>query len=110
MRNQRTHADEAAQPRQRQSSLTPEQRSQIARMGAHALHAKRDPRETTRKARQAFLDRFERQVDPDGLLEPAERARRADQARSAYFAHLSYRGVRARQRRRAERTERGDAQ
>ncbi len=58
------------------------------RIGAHRLHATHDPRETTRAARLAFWSSFEREVDPDGLLEPDERARRAAHARAAHFARL----------------------
>jgi hypothetical protein len=36
-------------------------------------------------ARRAFLDRFEREIDPDGVLKPEERARRAEHARKVYF-------------------------
>jgi hypothetical protein len=42
----------------------------------------------TRPARQAFLKRFEQQVDPDGKLSPDERARRAEHARRAYMLQL----------------------
>jgi hypothetical protein len=42
----------------------------------------------TRPARQAFLHRFERQVDPDGKLSPDERARRAEHALRAYMLQL----------------------
>jgi len=45
--------------------MTPAERSLRGRIGAHALHAKYDSRELTASARGAFLDRFERQVDPD---------------------------------------------
>jgi hypothetical protein len=51
------------------------------------------------RARQAFLDRFEREVDPDGTLPPAERARRAEHARKAYFAKLALKSAQARRRR-----------
>jgi hypothetical protein len=67
-----------------------------ARLAAHTLHAKRDPRETSAKGRAAFLARFEAQVDPDGTLPPVERARRAAAARSAYFTRLSYKSSRRR--------------
>jgi hypothetical protein len=90
-------------PRRRRSSqpgeLTPEQRVLRARMAAYRLHATHDPRETTRKAREAFAERFEREVDPDGVLPPAERARRAEAARRAYFTGLALRSSRARRRR-----------
>src|SRR4051794_39206663 len=69
--------------------LSPSQRSLRARIAAYSLHASRDPRETTAKARAAFLATFEAQVDPDGVLPKAERLRRAESARKAYFARLA---------------------
>ena len=60
------------------------------RIGAHRLHATHDPRETTKAARQAFWSSFERDVDPEGVLDPDERARRAGHARAAHFARLAY--------------------
>jgi hypothetical protein len=59
------------------------------RIGAYRLHATHDPRETTQKARETFLARFEREVDPDGTLPEDERRRRAEYARRAYFAQLA---------------------
>lgn len=59
-------------------------------IGAHVLHSRYDSKEITTAARKAFLDRFERDVDPDGILDPAERSRRADHARKAYFSRLAY--------------------
>ena len=73
------------------SSLTPEQRSQRARMGAYAQHAQHDVRETTRPGLEAFLARFEREVDPDGVLPEAERGRRVAAARKAYMLKLAWR-------------------
>jgi hypothetical protein len=35
------------------------------------------------------------QVDPDGVLSPAERARRAGHARKAYFTRLALRSAQA---------------
>ena len=62
-------------------------RSLIGRLAAHESWAKTaDPSARTAPARHALLDHFERHVDPDGLLPPAERARRAGHARKAYFA------------------------
>jgi hypothetical protein len=72
-----------------------------ARLGAHALHALYDSREITAPARAAFLDRFEREVDPDGLLPAAERARRAEHARKAYFTRLALKSAKARAARKA---------
>jgi len=84
-------------PRSRtQPPLTPEQRSLRARIAAHSKWAKTpDPAAATAAARQAALDRFERQVDPDGTMPPAERARRAEHARKAYFAGLALKSARA---------------
>jgi hypothetical protein len=47
----------------------------------------------TRPARQAFLKRFEREVDPDGKLPPDERARRANHALRAYMLQLRKRAT-----------------
>lgn len=76
------------------NELTPAQRVLRARMGAHAQHAKHDPHETTAAARSAFLARFEREVDPDGILPPDERARRAEHALKAHMAGLALRSSR----------------
>jgi hypothetical protein len=61
------------------------------RIGAFRLHATHDPRETTRKARAAFDERFLHEVDPEGVLPEEERRRRAHYARKAYFAQLARR-------------------
>jgi hypothetical protein len=72
-------------------------RSLIARLAAHESWANTaDPSARTAPARRAMLDRFERQVDPDGVLSPAERARRAGHARKAYFVRLALRSAQAR--------------
>ncbi len=47
------------------------------------------------------MERFEREVDPDGTLEPAERARRASHARSAYYSGLALKSAKARRLRKA---------
>lgn len=59
-----------------------------------------DSRATTANGRAAFLDRFEREVDPDGVLDPKERARRAHHAKRAYFLTLALASVKARRRNR----------
>lgn len=68
---------------------TPAERSLQARMAAHVLHSKVDSREHTKPAREAFLARFERQVDPDGVLPEDERRRRAESAKKAYMGSLT---------------------
>jgi hypothetical protein len=81
--------------------LTPEQRALHARVAAHSRWAKEDPVQGTEAARKAALDRFEKQVDPDGSLPPAERARRAEHARKAYFTRLALASAKARSKRAA---------
>jgi hypothetical protein len=46
-----------------------------------------------------MLDKFERQVDPEGILPPAERAMRAEHARKAHFKRLALKSAQARRRR-----------
>lgn len=83
------------------SELTPEQRSMRARLAAHSLWAKvEDPRAHTAPARKAAMDRFEREVDPEGTLSPEERARRAEHAKKAYFLKLAMKSSAARKKRR----------
>jgi hypothetical protein len=74
------------------------------RLGAYTLHSRYDSSELVRPAREAFWSKFEREVDPEGLLEPAERARRADMARKAYFTRLALKSAQAR----AKRSQRPD--
>jgi hypothetical protein len=79
------------------STLTPEQRTLRARLAAHeSWAATEDPTARTAPAREAFLDRFERQVDPDAVLDPVERARRAEHAKKAYFVRLALSSSQAR--------------
>lgn len=75
-------------------------RSIRGRIGAHTLHARYDSRTLTSRARAQFLARFEREVDPDLVLDPAERRRRAAHARAAYFARLALRSAESRRPRR----------
>jgi len=83
---------------------TLKERQANGRLGAYVNHSRNSSRETTRAARAAFDKRFEAQVDPDGTLDPAERARRALSARKAYYCRLSLRSVQARRQRKAART------
>jgi hypothetical protein len=58
--------------------------------------SKADALKRTEPGRRAFLERFEREVDPDGTLPPDERRRRAEHARKAYMASLALKSARAR--------------
>jgi hypothetical protein len=68
---------------------------------AHSMHSMHDARKTTEAARKANAERFERQVDPDRVLPPAERARRAAHAERAYMLQLAYKSAKSRAERKA---------
>jgi len=72
-----------------------------ARLGAFAQHAAYDTRRTTLAAREAFNRRFERVVDPGGVLPEAERARRAEAAKRAHFQRMALRSAQARRKKSA---------
>jgi hypothetical protein len=91
------HSD-ARRPRRRMSA---EERERHARLAAHAMHARNDSRAVTANARRAFLDRFEHQVDPDGVLPVAERCRRAEHAKREHMLRLALRSAQVRRRRAA---------
>ena len=82
-------------------ALTAAERSTRARVGAYALHAQRDARETTAAATAAKLGRFDRLVDPEGKLAPDERARRARAALRSYMAALSLKASQAKRKKAA---------
>jgi len=63
--------------------------SRVAREGGAAVSA---------PAREAFLRKFEDQVDPDRVLPADERAKRASAARRAHFLTLAAQSVDARRR------------
>jgi hypothetical protein len=65
-----------------------------ARIAAEISWARTSDRSArTRPAREAFLKRFEREVDPDGKLPPEERRRRAEHAKRAYMLRLRKRTI-----------------
>jgi hypothetical protein len=71
--------------------------SLLGRIGAHSKWSKTPDRSAaTAPARRAFLERFEREVDPDNTLPADERARRAGHARKAYFQRLALKSANAR--------------
>lgn len=86
----------------RQVNLTPAQRSLRSRLAAYkSWEHTANPAARTAPARQAAMARFERQVDPQGLLPIDERTRRATAAMKAYFTGLALRSSRSRARRAA---------
>jgi len=84
------------------AASNPAERSQIGRLGALTSWANTEDRTArTKPGTDAFNARFEREVDPDGVLDPDERARRADFARRAYMTRLALRSAQARRKRAA---------
>jgi hypothetical protein len=81
------------------TSLTPAQRAQRARIAADAMHAQGKTNVTP--ARSAFEARFEREVDPDGVLSPEERAKRARHAMKAHMTRMAFASSKARARKKA---------
>lgn len=74
--------------------MTPTERRLRARIAALALHASGGT--NTAPARARFLERFEREVDPERALPEQERQRRAEWARRLYFARLALASAQAR--------------
>ncbi|MFI6594897.1 hypothetical protein ACIBHX_01545 [Nonomuraea sp. NPDC050536] len=78
--------------------MTPAERTLRGRMGAHTSWANTaDPSARTKPGRDAFLARFEKQVDPDGTLPVEERKRRATSARKAYMQALAMKSRKTRE-------------
>jgi hypothetical protein len=77
--------------------LTPAEKSLRGQLAVHESWARTADRPArTAKARKAALDRFEKQVDPEGVLLPADRAIRAEHARKAYFTRLALQSAKVR--------------
>jgi hypothetical protein len=80
-------------------------RSQVAKIAAHTRWSREADRSAaTAPARAGLEARFERQVDPDGVLPPDELARRAQSARRAHFQALALKSAQARRAKRDART------
>jgi hypothetical protein len=78
--------------------IDPAEMSRRGRIGAHVTHSRHDSRQLTARAREALLAKYEREVDPDGILDPEERRRRAAHARRAHLARIGRLGTIARAR------------
>lgn len=81
------------------SRLTPAQRTLRARLAAHEKWATTDPIEGTAAARAAgpgSIDYWLNKVDPDHMLDDAERTRRAESAKKAHYARLAFKSAQAR--------------
>lgn len=79
---------------------SPSQRALRARVAAHTRWSQTPDRAAaTAPARQAQLDRFDKQVDPDGTLPPKVRAVLAESAKKAFYTALALKSAQARGRR-----------
>lgn len=66
------------------------------RIGGLTAWSRNDPETMVGPAHRAFRLRFERLVDPDGVLDPRDRAERADRARRAHMLTLAAKSAAAR--------------
>jgi hypothetical protein len=87
-------------------ALSAPERTLRARLAAYEKWATHDPKGGTAAARAAFRARFASEVDPDGVLDPAERARRAESAFRAHMTRLAFKSAKARRTRAADELER----
>lgn len=79
------------------AARTPFERTLVARIAAAERWSRTGDRAAAlAPARAGMMARFEREVDPDGVLDPADRARRAESAKSAHYARLALKSAQAR--------------
>ncbi len=87
MRMAEAEAQSGAESTGTTSVSTPAQRGRI---GAHVSWSRTiDRAARTEPGRKGFLARFEREVDPDGVLPEGERVRLAEHARKAHMQKLA---------------------
>lgn len=81
-------------------TASPGERRLQARAAAYTRWARTTDRSAaTAAAREGLMRKFENQIDPDGLLAPAERRVQAVRARAAYYASLAAKSAAARRKR-----------
>jgi hypothetical protein len=83
--------------------LSPKQRRLRAQIAANTRWSKEDPAANAARGQAGLQTSFEKQVDPDGTLTPAERTRRAEAARKAHMQRLALASARSRSARSASR-------
>ena len=81
--------------------LTPSERTIRARIAANDRWSREDRTEASERQRRVIAKRFEDLVDPNGELDPVERAKRAENALQAHMARLALASAKARRERRA---------
>lgn len=77
------------------------ERSLIARIAADTRWARAtadDRKMALASANAARMSQFERDVDPEGQLDPAERARRAKNAQRAHMSRMALKSAQVRRR------------
>ena len=88
--------------------MNPSEKSLHGRMAANTRWAKATDRTTTAKSGMAgLMARFEREVDPEGVLAPELRRERAVQLRRAHMQKLALRSAIARRQRSVARKSEG---
>ena len=70
------------------ATITPEERSAYASIGGLTSVARQGPDIVAARARKGLRAKFEAEADPDGLLDPEERARRADLLMRAHMRRI----------------------
>lgn len=75
-------------------------RKLYGRIGGLTAWATRDPDVMVGPAHRGFRARFEKLVDPEGQLDPAERAKRVERAMTAHMLALSAKSAEVRRQRR----------
>ena len=76
---------------------TPDERRIRAQIAGHARWTKADREAERERAGDRVLQRFAKEVDPDGVLSPDERYQRAENARNAHMLRMRLAASRARQ-------------
>jgi hypothetical protein len=69
--------------------MTPAERRARASIAANIRWAHEDPTHNAVRGQAGLRARFERDVDPDGTLSPAERAKRAERLHRAHITRLA---------------------
>ena len=91
-------------------AITRNERALRSKKAGHTSWANTaDPSARTAPARLAFRDSFEAKIDPDGTMDPAERARRADHLRRAHYADMALKSAQARRAKRNAGSRKGGA-
>lgn len=79
---------------------TASERKMSSRIGGLMSWAnEQDPTGRAQRMQEGLLARFEREADPDGKLDPAERRRRAELLRKAHMTRLALKSAKARRKR-----------